>query len=114
MFGGFDGDFFDDLTVLNLVNDVVSNTAILPSSFDRDFLSLLDSPSDYDIVFRVHDVFGFQDVKASKALVLYRAVEKERSVKSIVASKNINAQLQQVVMEEETPEFLKRVFRLEH
>jgi len=52
MFGGFDGDFFDDLNVMSLQKSV-SDTELPESTINRDYSSLVHSITDHDFSFRV-------------------------------------------------------------
>jgi len=82
MFGGFDGEFYNDLHILNMHGDDksykgVKNIPVGPSTKERDYLSLLNNQESYDIVFRLSDGSQSIDVFANKALVLFRSIEIE-------------------------------------
>ena len=80
MFGGFDGEFYNDINVMDLSSKSIMNKkAILESSKDKDFSRLVNSYDDHDIVFRIRGQSGmhYQQVYGNKALILYRAAEKE-------------------------------------
>ena len=80
MFGGFDGEFFNDINTMDLsANSLLNKSAIQESTKDRDFSRIVNCFEDHDIVFNIKGTSGFhsQRVYANKALVLYRAIEKE-------------------------------------
>ena len=76
MFGGFDGEFFNDLNVMDM-----SKSPVSPDP-EIEFSSLVDSKSYHDLIFRLHGESPesnqiFQDVFAIKSLVLFRSIHKE-------------------------------------
>lgn len=77
MFGGFDGEFFNDINIMDLSRYSINKSLIKESTKDEDFSRLVNSFEDHDIIFKVQGQDCCQNVYANKALVLYRAVEKE-------------------------------------
>ena len=76
MFGGFDGEFFNDLNVMDM------SKLSSPQPHSVEFSNLVDSRSNYDMVFRLHGESPdgkpiYQDVCAIRSLVLFRSVHKE-------------------------------------
>ena len=68
MFGGFDGEFFDDLNVLDLKRDIKALQES-PSTKDSDLLSLVNSPTEFNMILRIvqeSNQFAFMDIKACK------------------------------------------------
>ena len=55
MFGGFDGEFFNDLNVMDLHRNSrgIENTNIDPSTINSDYLSLLGNPNEHDFAFKL-------------------------------------------------------------
>jgi len=76
MFGGFDGEFFNDLNVMDM------SKVSTPQDTEIEFSSLVDSRANHDLIFRLHGESPesnqiFQDVFAIKSLVLFRSIHKE-------------------------------------
>ena len=55
MFGGFDGSFYNDLTILDLTRPHKQIIQIQPSSIDRDYLNLVNNQEHADVVFVLDD-----------------------------------------------------------
>ena len=69
-FGGFDGEFFNDLNVLEIKCDSqLSN--------ERQFMHMVDSSDNHDIVFRLHGDGPTQEVHGIRSLILYRTAHRE-------------------------------------
>lgn len=49
LFGGFDGDFFNDLQVLHLNEASRKACPVSPSSLDKDFLKQINNPHNNDL-----------------------------------------------------------------
>ena len=49
MFGGFDGEFFNDLNILDLKGIHWEKINIIPSTLNQDLCKLLGEPESYDI-----------------------------------------------------------------
>lgn len=77
MFGGFDGEFYNDLNVLSLQQDVKS-TMVSASTRDSDYLSLVNSEADHDIVFTIENENKSAVVYAHRCLILFRLFETEK------------------------------------
>lgn len=77
MFGGFDGEFFDDLHILDLLPDA-NKVLISPSTRAADLVSTINSPNNYNVVFKLIGPTGFRTLNALKAMLLYRLIELER------------------------------------
>jgi hypothetical protein len=81
MFGGFDGEFYNDLNLMDMSKSQTKNTQ------EVEFLSLIDSHENHDLTFRLHGLSDgsheiYQDVFAIKSLVLYRSVHTESPITS--------------------------------
>ena len=48
MFGGFDGEFFNDLNVMDMSKSYTHQDT------EIEFLSLVDSRANHDLIFRLH------------------------------------------------------------
>ncbi len=70
MFGGFDGNFFNDMSILNLKKE--NNAIMIPrSTVNEDYFTLVNNQEGSDINFRLNDpsrtlIFGH------RALILFR------------------------------------------
>ena len=55
MFGGFDGEFYDDLNVMDMHQSFrgIDNTYISPSTINTDYISLLNNPNEFDLIFEL-------------------------------------------------------------
>jgi len=51
MFGGFDGNFYNDMHILDLHQSSKQTISIMPTSIDKDYFSLVNSPDNADIIF---------------------------------------------------------------
>jgi hypothetical protein len=51
MFGGFDGNFFNDMQVLDFQKPLKQLINILPSTIDSDYFSLVNNSESSDITF---------------------------------------------------------------
>lgn len=76
MFGGFDGEFFNDLNVMDI------GKIPTPKEHEIEFSKLVNSPKNHDIIFRLHgesenSQMVYQDVYGIRSLLLYRSVHKE-------------------------------------
>jgi hypothetical protein len=79
MFGGFDGEFFNDLHVMDLEHSKRGlSTQIDSSTMIKDFALMVNNPKVSDIKLRVNlqngHIYCFY---LNKSLLLYRALEKE-------------------------------------
>lgn len=115
MFGGFDGDFFDDLNVLYLTPDV-GHLEVEPSSKCNDLLKLINADSNYDMSIQVCSESCFKEIKACKALFLYRTLDRETS--KVVTyqdskTKSVSSFLDRL-NHQNCPVILKEVFKLKH
>lgn len=96
MFGGFDGEFFNDLNIIDIeqVKRGFSQYHIEASSKEQDYMSMVDSKDGHDIIFKLiskddspKQMFDFstlpkvscrfQEIYANKSLLLFRTIEKE-------------------------------------
>ena len=137
MFGGFDGEFYDDLNVMDLHYNSrgIENTYISPSTINADYMSLLNNPNEYDFVFELEYQTGSEfapesqicsgesarteQIYACKSMMLYRLIEKELPSQNRL--KNINSnhpnnqnhltQISEIVGDPSFPEFLKEIYR---
>lgn len=77
MFGGFDGDFYNDLNLLDLDGDSKGTIPIKKSTITKKFCKLVNNPQNFDVTF----ILGFlrEQVKivAFKSLLLYRTLNLE-------------------------------------
>ena len=83
MFGGFDGEFFNDLHVMDLeFNKRGLATPIDNSTISRDFASMVNNPKFSDIKIRVNlqngHIYCFY---LNKSLLLFRSLDKEVPVR---------------------------------
>jgi len=138
MFGGFDGEFFNDLNVMDLHHNSrgIENTYIDPSRIDSDYLSLLNNPNEHDFVFKLEYEKGPQaiaesqicsglltkteQIYACKSLMLYRLIEKE--IPATKRMKNMNSNqnrannsnqltpISQIFDDPCFPEFLREIY----
>jgi hypothetical protein len=76
MFGGFDGNFFDDLNILDLQTQGKSQLTVPKSTICEDYFSLVNNPESADIIFELNDA-GKSKVYAHRALVLFRLIQRE-------------------------------------
>lgn len=51
MFGGFDGNFYNDMHILHLADIENKEIVIEPSTLSEDYCSMIGSEEDYDIIF---------------------------------------------------------------
>ena len=104
MFGGFDGNFYNDLNILDFQAPKKQIINIQPSSINADYRSLVNQRESADIVF-VLDTPTQSKIYAHKALILFRLVQREFAMETaqVVAIKDLFAQ-------REPPEFIKHVY----
>ncbi len=89
MFGGFDGEFYNDLNILHLQQAEKTQISVAPSTLLKDYASLVDiqtfrHPADITFVLdRAQTVLAVGEettnleVHANKSMILYRLIEKE-------------------------------------
>ena len=100
MFGGFDGEFYNDLNVLSLHQDVKC-TQVSESSKDTDYLSLVNNAVDHDVEFKISNESESTVVFAHRSLILFRLIEREKAS---------GAKGSMTKLVETCPEFLRRVY----
>ena len=106
MFGGFDGNFFNDVNILNLKKE--QNTVAIPkSTVSEDYFSLVNNSEGSDISFKLNDP-SRTCIYSHRALILFRLLQREISV-----DVNENMPLQTVVASNQVPEFIKRVSQVQ-
>jgi hypothetical protein len=76
MFGGFDGNFYNDLNILDFSRPNKQIINIQPSTIDMEYLSLVNSQDTGDIIFVLDNATKSQ-VYSHKSLLLFRAIERE-------------------------------------
>lgn len=55
MFGGFDGNFFNDLNILDLQGRDQGNINLSPSNIAKDYWNLVGKPEGADVCFILND-----------------------------------------------------------
>lgn len=56
MFGGFDGEFFNDINIMDMSMNSQSNKSIInESTKDKDFLGLVNKFEEHDIIFKIEN-----------------------------------------------------------
>ena len=118
MFGGFDGEFYDDLHLMDLYPSI-KKTCVEASTKDQEYLKMIDQQSSSDFSFKIESgnntssFCGHNMVYANKALVMYRTIENERiGEKSLKESQGFSTMSGYLEHEPSCPEFLKRVYKL--
>lgn len=53
MFGGFDGEFYNDLHILHMKKDEKSKVSVRHSELDESFAKLVNEPELADIIFEL-------------------------------------------------------------
>ena len=97
MFGGFDGNFFNDLHSLDMkVHSKHNkfNTQEAPSTKDRDFYEMINDEDYANFFLRVHDAQNHLNVTTihiNKSLLLYRLLEKEVPLSKKLKHLNLEA-----------------------
>jgi hypothetical protein len=86
MFGGFDGAFYNDLNILDFQSAQKQIVKFADSSLSIDYQSLINQKDSYDIRF-VLDNSQNQEVFGHKALVLFRAIQRELKQDELPLSK---------------------------
>ena len=71
MFGGFDGNFFDDLHILDMQTKDKSSISVPRSTLAEDYLTLVNSAESADIIFELNDSNKTQ-IYGHRALILFR------------------------------------------
>ena len=136
MFGGFDGEFYDDLNVMDLHYNSrgIENTYISPSTINADYLSLLNNPNEYDFIFELEyqtesefapesqiycgDTARTEQIYACKSMMLYRLIEKELPIQNRLRNIHSNqshpkqqlTQISEIVRDPSFPQFLREIF----
>lgn len=106
MFGGFDGNFFNDVNILGLKKE--NNTVAIPkSTVSEDYFSLVNNAEGSDISFKLNDP-SRTCFYGHRALILFRLLQRELSV-----DVNENMPLQTMVASNQVPEFIKRVSQVQ-
>ena len=105
MFGGFDGEFYNDLNVMDM------SKATSLQEKETEFFSLVDSQENHDLTFRLHgdgENFSkvYQDIHAIKSLVLFRSVHKEVPI----VQSGQSFQIAQCMKSKDCPDFLRSVY----
>jgi hypothetical protein len=97
MFGGFDGEFYNDLHVMDLERSTRGSSEMLieDSMREADYMKMVDSRDGHDVVFRLQSsqnedkgdslyhtglpkvTTRYQEVHANRSLILYRTIERE-------------------------------------
>jgi len=104
MFGGFDGSFYNDLNICDFSKPSKQVITIEPSTIDADYKSLVNSQESADIVFTL-DHPARPQVYGHKALILFRAIEKE-----LMIERSGDHQLKSLMQSSKVPEFLKAIY----
>jgi hypothetical protein len=110
MFGGFDGQFYDDLNLLNLKPDA-NQVVILPSTKDIDLISLVNSSTDFNVTVKILGPNSYKTMNVCKSLLLFRTIERERL--GLPFNEKQRYTLQEVVENKECPIFIREVFYLQ-
>jgi N-acetylneuraminic acid mutarotase len=106
MFGGFDGNFFNDVNILSLKKE--NNTVAIPkSTVSEDYFSLVNNPEGSDISFKLNDP-SRTSIYGHRALILFRLLQREISV-----DLNENMPLQTMVASNKVPDFIKKVSQVQ-
>ena len=119
MFGGFDGEFFNDMHLLNFDQDnqvVRGSQHESASSLLEDYAKLIDSRDHSSIKFMLDPErpgLPEQIVQANKSLVLFRLFERE--VREYCSDSHVfNMRMEEVLSNPQTrvmcPQFFQRVF----
>ena len=70
MFGGFDGNFFNDVNILSLKKE--TNSVTIPkSTVTEDYFSLINNSEGSDISFKLNDP-SRTSIYGHRALILFR------------------------------------------
>lgn len=77
MFGGFDGDFYNDMHILNVQKNSNSFIKVSESTIDQDYLKMLDNEEYSDMDFVLNTKPYKSKVNVNKSLMLFRTVERE-------------------------------------
>lgn len=77
MFGGFDGDFYNDMHILNVMKNSNCSIKVSESTIESDYLKMLDNPECSDIEFLLNTKPYKAKVYMNKSLMLFRTVERE-------------------------------------
>ena len=109
MFGGFDGEFYNDLNVLDLQPNF-KKCVVSESTKDQDLNRLINNyeASDFKFVIEGAEANQSSVVHANKGLVLYNLCTKERNQTSI----NDKTTIPEFISDASCPEFIQRVFKL--
>lgn len=105
MFGGFDGEFYNDLHLLDVL-PTQKDVNVTPSTKAQDYLGMVNSQADSDITLKI----GSECLHLHKALLLFKAVPYETAGGKISAA---SSSISELVQSHECPEFMKLVYRME-
>lgn len=75
MFGGFDGDFFNDLHALHLNSLRKNQIVVAPSTLDSDLARIVDDKELSNIVLSLS--YSNEILNVNKSVLLYRLFERE-------------------------------------
>ena len=70
MFGGFDGEFYNDLNVMELKPNTLETST-------KEFSPMVDCFENFDIKFKLYGEGGVHMVRGIKSFILYRTVQRE-------------------------------------